>query len=256
MAGLAWMATQGAPAAYLTINGGALLLAGAIIFGRLPPFDRRARLIAGAVLLILLALPLLTGPSINGITRWIPLGPFILHAGMLTIPSLLLLAAHEEKLGLPLILAALLVALAQPDFANAFALTGGAIGIYQVRSDWRVGLVVIAGFLIAIAAALQGELPAAPFVERIIIAALHDAPAMAALLALSLGGAVLLMLFDTGLPRIARYPIGMTLVGFVLASMISNYPTPLAGFGAAAIIGYALAHAVAFALPAKQETDL
>jgi len=118
-----------------------------------------------------------------------------------------------------------------------------------VRSDWRFGLVVIGGFFIAIAAALQGELPAVPFVERIIIDALPTAPLMAGLIALSIAGAVLIMLFGTGLPRIARYPIGLSLFGFWLASLISNYPTPLAGYGAAAIIGFALAHAVAFALP-------
>ena len=101
---------------------------------------------------------------------------------------------------------------------------------------------------------MQGELPAVPFVERVIIDAVHTAPLMAALIALSLAGAVLIMLFGTGLPRIARYPTGMSLFGFWLAALMSNYPTPLAGYGAAAIIGFALAHAVAFALPdAAQE---
>lgn len=248
-AGLAYMASGGAPRDYLIVNSGALLLAALIVLIGLPKLGQRARLIAGGVLLALFALPLLTGPSMNGIARWLSLGDFILHAGMLTIPSLAVLAAREERLGPPAILAALLVALAQPDFASAFALTGGAIGIYQVRNDWRVGLVIITGFLIAIAAALQGELPAAPFVERIIIDALRTNPAMAALLALSLAGSILLMAFGTGLPRIARYPIALSLFGFWLASLISNYPTPLAGYGAAAIIGYALAHALAFALP-------
>ena len=219
-----------------------------------PQFGQGARIIAGVVLLALFALPLLTGPSMNGIARWLPIGPFILHAGMLTIPTLAVLSAREERLGPPALAVALLIALAQPDFASAFALIGGAIGAYQVRSDWRFGLVVIGGFIIAIAAALHGELPAVPFVERIIIDALPTAPLMAALITLSIAGAVLIMLFGTGLPRIARYPTGMSLFGFWLAALISNYPTPLAGYGAAAIIGFALAHAVAFALPnAAQE---
>jgi len=254
LVGLAYMATSGAPSAYPIVNGAALALSALIVLIGLPPLGRRARIIAVAGLLALFVLPLLTGPSMNGIARWLPIGPFILHAGMLTIPALAVLAARDDRLGPPALAAALLIALAQPDFASAFALIGGAIGAYQVRSDWRFGLVVIGGFFIAIAAALQGELPAVPFVERIIIDALPTAPLMAALIALSIAGAVLIMLFGTGLPRIARYPTGMTLFGFWLAALISNYPTPLAGYGAAAIIGYALAHAVAFALPnAAQE---
>lgn len=254
LVGLAYMATGGAPSAYLIVNGAALALSALIVLIGLPPLGRRARIIAVAGLVALFALPLLTGPSMNGIARWLPIGPFILHAGMLTIPALVVLAARDDRLGPPALAAALLIALAQPDFASAFALIGGAIGAYQVRSDWRFGLVVIGGVFIAIAAALQGELPAVPFVERIIIDALPTAPLMAALIALSIAGAVLIMLFGTGLPRIARYPTGMTLFGFWLAALISNYPTPLAGYGAAAIIGYALAHAVAFALPnAAQE---
>ncbi len=255
LAGLAYMATGGAPHAYLIVNGGALALAATILLIGVPGPGGRGRMIAGAVLLALFALPLVTGPSMNGIARWLPLGSFILHAGMLTIPSLAVLAARDERLGPPALFAGLLIALAQPDFASAFALTGGAIGIYQVRSDWRVGLVIIAGFLIAIAAALQGELPAVPFVERIVIDALRSAPAMAATLALSLIGSTLLMLFGTGLPRIARYPLGMAMFGFLLASLISNYPTPLAGYGAAAIIGFALAHALAFALPDAPQVE-
>lgn len=249
LAGLTYMATGGAPSAYLIVNSGALALAALIVLVGLPEFGRQACIIAGVLLLALFALPLLTGPSMNGIARWLPIGPFILHAGMLTIPALAALAARDDRLGPPALAVALLIALVQPDFASAFALIGGAIGAYQVRSDWRFGLVVIGGFLIAIAAALHGELPAVPFVERITIDALRTGPVMAALLGLSLVAATLLMLFGTALPRIARYPIGLSLFGFWLASLISNYPTPLAGYGAAAIIGFALAHALAFALP-------
>ena len=253
LTGLAYMALYGAPGVYLIVNGGALVLAALIVLIGLPEFGERARRIAGLVLLVLFALPLLTGPSVNGIERWLPLGPFILHAGMLTIPALAVLAAREAVLGPLALAAAILIALIQPDFASAFALTGGAVGLYQVRSDWRTGLVIILGFFVAIFAALRGELPPAPFVERVLQDATIASPAMAALLVLSLLGSVLLMLFGTGLPRTARYPLGMSLFGFLVAALISNYPTPLAGYGAAAIIGFALAHAIAFALPQPNE---
>ena len=249
LAGLAYMARFGAPNAYLVVNSGALAVAIAIVGVGLPAIDRRGARIAGGILLALFALPLVTGPETNGIARWLPLGPFILHAGLLTIPPLAVIAAREDKLG-PLALGlALLVAGLQPDFASAFALTGAAIGLYQVRSDWRVGIVVIIGFFIAISAALRGELPPAPFVERVLHDATSQSPAMAAVLALSLALSTLVTLFGTGLPRAARYPLGMSLFGFLLAALISNYPTPLVGYGAAAIIGFGIAHALAFALP-------
>ena len=128
LVGLAYMATGGAPSAYLIVNGAALALSALIVLIGLPPLGRRARIIAVAGLVALFALPLLTGPSMNGIARWLPIGPFILHAGMLTIPALVVLAARDDRLGPPALAAALLIALAQPDFASAFALIGGAIG--------------------------------------------------------------------------------------------------------------------------------
>ena len=249
LAGLAYMALYGAPRSYLIVNGASMVAAGAILLIGLPRLDRKAQLVTGAVLLFLFALPLLTGPSMNGIARWLPVGPFILHAGMLTIPALVVLSGREPVLGSAALLVASLVALIQPDFASAFALTGGAIGLYQARADWRIGLVIVLGFFIAISASLRGELPAVPFVERVLHDATFQSPAMALLLVVSLFASILTMLFGTGLPRTARYPIGMCLFGFLLAALINNYPFPLIGYGAAAIIGFALAHALAFALP-------
>lgn len=254
LAGLAWMAATGAPRSYLIVNAGSLVLAGAVLATGLPALGRSGQRIALGALLALFALPLLTGPGINEVTRWLPLGPFLLHAGMLAIPALVVLAARDERFGPLAILAALLVALAQPDFASAFALTGGAIGIYQVRGDWPTGLVIIAGFFIAIAAALIGELPPVPFVERVLHDATIQSPTWGAILGLSIVGAVLIMLFGTGLPHESRYPLGLALFGFVLAALMNNYPTPLVGYGAASILGFALAHALAFALAPPQET--
>ena len=260
LAGLAYMALFGAPGSYLVANGGALVLAGAFLLLGIPPLHRRGRLVLGLVLLALFALPLLTGPTLegpftDGVRRWLPLGPITLHAGLLTIPPLLVLASEDERLGPLAIGVGLLIALLQPDFASAFALTGGAVGLYQARRDWRIGLVIILGFLFSVSAALRGELPAVPFVERVVIDALRESLALGALLALALGGATLTMLFGTGLPARTRYAIGMGFFGFLVASLISNYPTPLAGYGAAAILGFALAHALAFALPEDHKVD-
>ena len=58
-----------APAHYAAVNAGAFLAGLLVIhFGRLPQSDFGRRLLGGS-LLVLLALPLLTGPSIDGVSR-------------------------------------------------------------------------------------------------------------------------------------------------------------------------------------------
>ena len=241
LAGLAWMAWSGAPRSYLTINAAALV-AGICwtAFGRLPTGERKRRVLA-VVLLALLALPLLTGPEFNGIARWLPLGPVALHAGMLTLPLLAVLAAAERFYAPPLLLAALLVALLQPDGASAFAVTFACVGLHHVGEDWRVGLAAIISFFAAIAAALRGELPAQPFVERVLVDAALASPFAALALFAALLAGFLLMLFALPMPRAERFALAGTLFGFAIMALMSNYPSPLIGFGAAPILGYALA---------------
>ena len=241
LAGLGWMAWQGAPVFYLAINGGALGAGLAwIALGRLPRSDTSRRALAAALVAVF-ALPLLTRPEINGVARWIPLGPLALHAGFLTLPLLAVLAAQAREDAPALLLAALLVALLQPDAASAFALTFAAVGLHHVTRDWRLGLVAIAGFFAAIAAALRGELPPQPFVERVLVEAALAAPLVAPALSAALLAGFLLMLFAVPLTRPTRFALAGSLFGFAITAEMSNYPSPLIGFGAASILGYALA---------------
>ncbi|WP_394727457.1 hypothetical protein [Altererythrobacter sp. GH1-8] len=196
-------------------------------------------LIAG--LLALLFMPLLTGPEVNGITRWLPLGPFQLHAGMLAIPALAVLAAREPDYAPPILLAAIFAALIQPDAANGFALLGASAGLYFASPQWRPGVVAILGFAASLLAAVRGQLPAQPFVERVLVdaALLHPLAALALLLAWLAG--FLLMLKALPLGKAERYALAGTLGGFMVMALISHYPTPLIGYGAAPILGYAIA---------------
>jgi len=240
LAGLGWMAFAGAPPLYLAINAGALAIGSAwVTFGRLPAGAAPRRALAIG-LVALFALPLLSGSEVNGITRWIPLGPLPLHSGMLTLPLLLVLAARQRDDAPPLLLAALLVALLQPDAASAFAITFACVGLHHVSQDWRMGAVAIMGFFAAIAAALRGELPAQQFVERVLVAAAFDQPLAALGLFGALAAGFLLMLFAAPMPRAERFALAGTLFGFSAAAMMSNYPSALIGFGAGPILGYAL----------------
>lgn len=241
LAGLAYMAAFDAPLAYIMGSAGALAIALLLIaLGRLPADPLRRRLLASA-LLALLALPLLTGPELNGISRWIPLGPVVLHSGMLALPAFAVLAAQEREDGALMLLAALFITLLQPDAAGAFAITFAAVGLHHVTRDWRMGVVAIAGFVAAIVAALRGELPAQPFVERVVVEALDQS----ALAALGLFGALVvgfLLILFRGRPVAAeRFALAGTLFGFGMMALMSNYPSPLIGYGAAPILGYGLA---------------
>jgi len=247
LAGLAYMAAFGAPSHYLLINGAVLLAGLALIaFGGpvVAPLLHWRRL-ALVALLALYALPLLTGPELSGIARWLPLpGGLALHAGMLVLPLVAVLAAEDADDAPVALLAALLVALLQSDGASAAAVSLTAVGLARAWNDWRQALVAAIGLLVTVIATLRGELPPQPFVERVVVDAVLAQPvAGLLLLAAQLVGFVLIA-YALAQPRALRLALGGTLFGFVVLALINVYPTPLMGFGAAPILGFALALAV------------
>ena len=127
-----------------------------------------------SLLLALLALPLLTGPRLDGIARWIPAGPVTLHAGMLTLPALALLAAGDRARGPQVLLGAVLVSLLQPDAASALALASAAAGIARRGASAGSASSPSPALVAALAAALRGDLPPQPFVEHVIAEAARD----------------------------------------------------------------------------------
>lgn len=238
------MAAHSAPPRYLSINGAALAAGLALVaFGGrlLAPMLRRRRIAMG-VLLALFALPLLTGPEVGTVARWLPLPlGFTLHAGLLVLPPLAVLASEDEADATIALLTALLIALLQPDGASAAAVTLVAVGLLHAMGGWRMGLVAAVGLLASVLATLKGELPPQPFVERVIhdAAAVHPLAALA-LLAAQLGAFVLIAYALPG-HRPARLALAGSLFGFIALSLMNLYPAPLLGFGAAPIFGYALA---------------
>jgi len=241
LAGLAYMAAFGAPRSYLAVNALALVAGGAwILFARIPAAATPRR-VAALVLLALLALPLLTGPELDGVARWIPLGPVTFHAGMLALPPLAVLAAGDRAQGPPLLLAAVLASLLQPDSATALALACAATGIALAGRARPFGLIAVAALVAALAAAQRGDLPPQPFVEHVIGDAARQSLAFSAGLLATLAAAFALVVWS-GLPgRAERFALAGTLLGFAVAAMIASYPTPLIGYGASAIVGLAIA---------------
>jgi hypothetical protein len=242
LAGIAYQAIFGAPESYPLIGGIALALGiGWIVLA--PPVAATGsnRILCG-VLLVILAVPLLTGPETNDVRRWLPLGPVTLHAGMLVLPLLLRSAALNEADGPIFLSVGLFIALLQPDAASAAAITFGAVGLYHVRPDWKLGAIAVVGFFVIIFASLRGELAPQPFVERVLMGAIGaGGPALALGLFVALTASFLLLLFGLRQSRAERFALAGTLFGFAIMSMVNTYPMPLIGFGAAPILGFALA---------------
>ncbi|WP_026092219.1 hypothetical protein [Porphyrobacter sp. AAP82] len=160
--GLWYLWSFGAPAGLIAVNAGALAAAlGWIMLGRLPK-ARRVRI--GIALALALALfgPLLTGPDLDGVRRWIAIGPVSLNAGMLLLPLLTMLAARETRAG-PAILGLAAAALAlQPDAAAlaALALAAAVLAAHH-RSIGFAAAGIAAGGLAALtfgAGALEPQL--------------------------------------------------------------------------------------------------
>ena len=242
LAGLLAMALLGGPVGYLTTNAAALVTGTALLLV-LPALKARGRAARGLAFVLLLAmfLPLATGPEFAGIARWIELGPITLHAGMIAIPALCVLAARDPDYAAPVFLAALLACLLQPDAASAFALTFAAVGIHHAARDWKMGVVAIAGFFAMLAAAVRGELPAVEYADRVLVQYAADNLLLAVAVFISLVASFCLIALALPAPRPARLALAGSLFGFSIMGLMANYPSPLIGYGAAAILGYGLA---------------
>lgn len=240
------MALAGAPPHYPLTNLGALaIMAPWILYGRGPHTATSRHLMTGILLFILLT-PLAVSPPLTSVTgdtvmRWFPLGPLTLHTGMLVTPSLCVLAARNRTLAAPILLAAIAFTWPQPDAATGFALTFAAVGLHHVTKDWKVGGVAVIGFGVSLMMAMRGELPPQPFVERVLVDAAGISPFLALALGLALAAGFALVLFAIPFDRAKRFTLAGLLFGFAIMALMSSYPAPLIGYGAASILGFGTA---------------
>lgn len=239
-AGLAYLQIFGAPARYLAINAAALLTS-IVIIAVMPKIGVMTRRVLIAILLAVLFVPLLTGPSVSGVARWLPVGPFQPHAGMLAIPLLAVLCAEEPDHAPAVLSLALFATLLQPDMASAAALMLAAVGLCDATRDWRYAAFSVVAFVVALVAAMRGELPAQPFVEHVIFAVARTDPLAALALLAALVISFYLMAGAVHGSQPSRKALAGSLFGFSFAGLVSNYPSALIGYGAAPILGYGLA---------------
>lgn len=253
--GIVYMTLAGAPARYLIVNATALILGLSIVAISARLFPNGVKWRATAVLLsggVLLATALL-GISIEGASRWVAIGPVFLQPSLIVLPFMIVAFAADRNFlsAIGIVLAAVAVAI-QPDRAMAGMLVAGLVVIVSIRRD----PLTLSAFVAAIAAFIvtmmrPDNLPAVPYVDQIFYTS-YDVHLLAGL-AVSVGAAILLLPAIYGVMaaksrRTAYLAFGAAWLAAIIAAALGNYPTPLVGYGASSILGYALCF---LAMPAK-----
>lgn len=209
-------------------------------FGAEAPFA-----LASAVLLLVLV----AGTELDGVKRWLPIGPLQLQPALILGPLLLAIAASREgRHWRSAILVPLGLIAIQPDAATSVAL---AVGVAVLMADasrravhgWSRRRVIIAALAIALAvlglifAGLQTPPPVA-FVEGTVGIATLSGPIAIALhgLAVALALVALASRHD---------PAGVSLTAYfgvsIVAAVFWAFPMPIVGAGPSHLIGFGLA---------------
>lgn len=245
--GLAYLAIAGAPTRYLGINIGALaigltmlaLLGRAAAAGR-PWTSGAIAAMAGA----LLATALL-GAKVGGAARWVNLGGFSIQPSLILLPVMLVVFSRTRSvLATAGIIAAAAAMALQPDRAMAGMLALCLAALAVIRRDRHTAVALAAGVTGFVATLARVDtLPAAPYVEQVLYSS-FEVHAGAGLAVLG-GSALLLVPAIVGWSRdpanSATYAaFGTVWFAAIMAAALGNYPTPIVGYGASAIIGYTL----------------
>ncbi len=209
----------------------------------------RGAAILFALATAVLAAVLLAGIELDGVKRWLSLGPLTVQPALILGPLLLALAASREgrHWRIAILVPILLVAL-QPDAASLLALVAGTAAMIahaagRARSGWsarRIGIAAGAGALAVlglIVAGIQTPPPVA-FVEGTVgIAGLSGPTAMLLhFAAIVLMIAALLSLGDQAGVALAAY-----FAAAAIAAVFWTFPMPVAGAGPSHAVGFGLA---------------
>lgn len=247
--GAAFLISIGALPGMATFNGLSFLVG--LAFGWTTHW--LARLRHGAAILfgfasIILALVLVAGTTLDGVTRWLPLGPLNVQPALILSPLLLAIVAGREgrHWRVAILVPILLVAL-QPDAATVLALAAGTAIIAaaaSVRSTrgWTPRRIALASgaAMIAIVVLIWSGIqtpPSVAFVEGTVELARQSGPT-----AMLLHAATPLLMMSAllsagqGGPALAAY--------FAIAAAAAvfwAFPMPLAGAAPSHAMGFGLA---------------
>lgn len=238
---------------------GALLGAGLYASGRVAWVQNAALLLAP----LGLAATLIAAP-VDGVHRWIDIGPLHINVAALLLPAMIVaagLAGIASPTALAAAAAAVLLVL-QPDASQAAALAVAA-GVLLLRSGasaaLRAGLAAAFAAAAVIAWLRPDALQPVREVEEIFALALEVAPALAALGALALAAAAATPLRLAGDRNASDAALALCAYFAIVALMplAGAFPVPLVGLGMSFPVGWWLAIGLlaAHARTAKDSPD-
>jgi hypothetical protein len=215
-------------------------------WGRLP-------LVLAVTALVLLAATLLF-PSIEGVHRWIALGPVRLNASAVTVPWLLLalwVLLRQARPGFALGLVGItqVLHISQPDAGQATAFAAGALVLFgtarSLPKGWAAAGSALAVLGTAFAWGRADPLGPVPHVERILhLAAGQGVPWLLAAL-VALGALFLPMGYGVAWLRSTRSEaaamavcLGVYFGGTLAVTELGNFPVPVLGAGAGHVLGW------------------
>lgn len=240
--GLAYLTAAGAPARYAGVNAGALVV-GLIAMVAVGRWGRPSGIAILAMAAILLATAL-GGPPLDGVTRWIRVGPLALQPSLILLPAMCVMftGVGGGVAACGLAIAALALAL-QPDRAMAGALAAGLTALALVKADrWSLAALTAAVAGIVVTIVRPDTLPAQPYVERVLLSAFQVHLLAGVAVWIGVGVLMLPAIMGAIRPELRqRHAVfGAVWLAVLGASALGNYPTPLVGYGASSILGYAL----------------
>lgn len=221
--GLVYLAMAGAPASYLAVNAGTMAAGAAAVLAlgdRPAPGPTWIVAILGAAILA----TALFGVRLDGVSRWVRLGPLTLQPGLILLPAMVLLFTRR---------------------GGAMAGALGALTVFR-RDRWTLAAFAAAVAAFAVTLFRADPLPAQPFVEGVLAGAFEVGPLAG--LAAWLGASLLLVPAGAGLRRDPEHravyaTFGAVWLAILAAALLGNYPTPLVGYGASSVLGYVLSAA-------------
>jgi cell division protein FtsW (lipid II flippase) len=205
------------------------------------------------LLVAVVALTLVTAGR-DGVRRWLPLGPFSLHASAVLAPWVLrslrdgVVRGHRRALLLALCLQC--VHLAQPDFGQAAAFALGSL-VLVARGPLSIAMrALFAASMLALAAVTvlrRDPLEAVDSVERIVALAAELGPAWL------LASVAAMLAYIALVARGPRAPdaLSLSLAAYgacaaLVAVVTERFPVPWLGAGAGPVIGAMLSAAALF----------
>jgi hypothetical protein len=189
----------------------------------------------------------LLSPGLDGVHRWLVLGPVRLNASTAVSPWLLAgvyaQARRSPGRALALLAALLLVHVLQPDAAQATALAlGGLALIWRAPSATpatrAVAVVLVVG-IAGLAWSRPDPLPALDHVERVLVLGLSGGPGLAVASVVAMALLLAPMLVARGdASRALALGFAVYVLAAVAATFCGNYPVPVMGAGAGPVLGW------------------